>query len=60
MYVDCIKRKQTKYNKKEATRSSKLLEIIHTDICKPFDTPSFGGKKYLIAFIDNFLSYKYI
>ncbi|CAA0806446.1 Uncharacterized mitochondrial protein AtMg00300, partial [Striga hermonthica] len=30
--VDCIKGKQTKHNKKEAKRSSKLLEIIHTDI----------------------------
>uniref|UniRef100_A0A2N9HCS5 Integrase catalytic domain-containing protein n=1 Tax=Fagus sylvatica TaxID=28930 RepID=A0A2N9HCS5_FAGSY len=33
--------KQTKHTKKGATRSTKLLEIIHTDICGPFDTPSF-------------------
>jgi hypothetical protein len=43
--VDCIKDKQTKHTKKGATRSTKLLEIIHTDICGPFDTPSFGKKK---------------
>jgi len=39
--VDCIKSKQTKHIKKEATRSTQLLEIIHTNIyghflCKIF------------------------
>ena len=38
--VDCIKGKQTKYTKKGATRSTQLLEIIHTDICGPFDVNS--------------------
>ena len=42
--VDCIKGKQTKHDKKGATRSTQLLEIIHTDICGPFDvTPHFPG-----------------
>src|ERR1044072_7872048 len=44
--VDCIKGKQTRHNKKGATRSSQLLEVIHTDICGPFDTPSLGGGMY--------------
>jgi hypothetical protein len=35
--VDCIKGKQTKHTKKGATRSGGLLEIVHTDICGPFD-----------------------
>lgn len=43
--VDCIKGKQTKHTKKGATRSTRLLEIIHTDICGPFDIPLFSGKK---------------
>jgi len=30
--VDCIKGKQTKHTKKGVTRSTQLLEIIHTDI----------------------------
>ncbi len=58
--MDCIKRKQTKHNKKEATRSSKLLEIIHSDICRPFDTLFFGWEKYFITFIDNFSCYGHI
>ena len=47
--VDCIKVKQTKHTKKGATRSTKLFEIIHIDICGPFDTPFFGKEKYFIT-----------
>ena len=55
--VDCIKGKQTKHNKKGATRSNHLLEIIHTDICGPFDAPSFSGEKYFTTFINDFSRY---
>ena len=58
--VDCIKGKQTKHNKKGATRSIQLLEIIHTDICGPMDTPAFNGEKYFITFIDDFSRYGYV
>ena len=58
--IDCIKRKQTKHTKKGATRSTQLLEIIHTDICGPFDAPSIGGEKYFITFTDDFSRYGYI
>ena len=40
--VGCIKGKQAKHTKKRATRSTQLLEIVHTDICGPFDVSSFG------------------
>jgi hypothetical protein len=58
--VDCIKGKQTKHIKKGATRSGELLEIVHTDICGPFDSLSFGKEKYFITFIDDFSRYCYI
>ncbi|GJZ54599.1 retrovirus-related pol polyprotein from transposon TNT 1-94 [Tanacetum coccineum] len=58
--VECIKGKKTKHSKKGDTRSSDLLEIIHTDICEPFDTPSFTREKYFITFIDDFLHYGYV
>ena len=58
--MDCIKEKQTRHNKKDATRSNQLLEIIHTDICGPFDTPSIGGERYFITFIDDFSRYGYV
>ena len=58
--IDCIKGKQTKHTKKGATRSTQLLEIIHIDICGPFDAPSIGGEKYFITFTDDFSRYGYI
>ncbi|CAM8940925.1 unnamed protein product [Rhodiola kirilowii] len=58
--VDCIKGKQTKHIvKKSATRSTQLLELIHTDICGPFDIPSWNGEKYFITFIDDYSRYGY-
>ena len=56
--VDCIKGKQTNKSKKNANRSSNILEIIHTDICCPnMDIPS---QKYFITFIDDFSRYMYV
>ncbi|KAG7564986.1 Integrase catalytic core [Arabidopsis suecica] len=56
--IDCIKGKQTKHIvKKPATRSTQLLELIHTDICGPFDAPSWSGEKYFITFIDDYSRY---
>jgi len=58
--VDCIKGKQTKHIKKGATRSTQFLEIIHTDICGPFDVNSFNKEKYFITFIDRFSCYGHV
>ena len=41
--VDCIKGKQTNKTTKGAKRSTKILEIIHTDICELFTTPCLNG-----------------
>jgi len=38
--VECIKGKQTKAKRLGAYRASNVLELIHTDICGPFPTPS--------------------
>jgi len=46
--------------KKGVMRSTQLLEIIHTDICGPFDVNSFNKEKYIITFIDDFLRYGHV
>jgi hypothetical protein len=56
--VDCIKGKQTNKSKKGATRSSDILEIIHTDICS-LDLDS-HSHKYFISFIDDYSRYMYL
>ena len=58
--VDCIKGKQTKHTKKGVTRSNELLEIIHTNFCRPLSVPCFTGKKYFITFIDDLSRYGYV
>jgi len=58
--VDCIKGKQRKHTKKGATRSTQLFEIIHTDICGPFDVNSFNKERYFITFNYDFSRYGYV
>ncbi|GJZ49373.1 putative RNA-directed DNA polymerase [Tanacetum coccineum] len=57
--VECIKGKMTKGNKKGATRSTRLLELIHTDIFGPFPS-GIGSHKSFISFIDDYSRYKYL
>ncbi|XP_024984146.1 uncharacterized protein LOC112520048 [Cynara cardunculus var. scolymus] len=37
-----------------AWRASKQLELIHSDICGPMRTPSFGESRYFLTFIDDY------
>jgi len=45
---------------RENLRSSGLLELIHTDICGPFNVRSVDGFSYFITFTDDFSRYGYI
>lgn len=36
------------------SRSSRLLELIHSDLMGPFEEKTLGGSRYLITFIDDF------
>jgi len=58
--VDCIKGKQTKHTMKGATSGNQLLEIIHIDICGPFDVSSFNKEKYFITFTYDFSRYGHV
>lgn len=35
-------------------RSNDLLEVVHSDVCGPFEVPSLGGNKYFVSFVDEF------
>jgi hypothetical protein len=60
-YVDCIKGKYVMHIKKSgATRNSGVLEIIHTDICGPFNVSSIDDSNSFINFMDDFSCYEYI
>ncbi len=53
----CIESKHqgTFFPKDETRRASKLLELVHSDVCGPMKTTSRGGARYFVTFIDNFL-----
>ena len=57
-WVDCIKGKQTNKSRKNANKSSNILEIIHTNICYP--DMDMLGKNYFITFIDDYSRYMYV
>ncbi|KAI5312499.1 hypothetical protein L3X38_041672 [Prunus dulcis] len=58
--IECVKGKLTNLRKKGATRSEKVLEIIHIDICGPFPTQTHDGFKYFITFTDDYSRYGYV
>ena len=41
--IDCIKGKYVKKIKKDAKRTTEILEIVHIDICGPFPVKSVDG-----------------
>ncbi|KAD6795845.1 hypothetical protein E3N88_06741 [Mikania micrantha] len=58
--VKCLKGKMTTSTKKGATRSSNLLEIIHTDISGPYTIAGITGHTSFITFIDDYSRYMYL
>jgi len=60
VYVEYIKGKQTKIMRLGAYRATYVLELIHTNICGSFLTPSWNGQQYFIWFIVDYYRYAYI
>ena len=58
--IECVKGKMTNTRKKGSTRSSNLLELIHTDISGPFRCPTICGNRYFITFIDDYSRYCHV
>ena len=55
-----VESKYVKHPYKSVERNSNHLDLIHTDICDMKSTPSRGGKKYFITFIDDCTRYCYV
>lgn len=56
----CMLTKITRQPFKEVNRESKVLQLIHSDLCDFHATPSLGNKKYVITFIDDASRYCYV
>ncbi|KAE9332807.1 hypothetical protein PR003_g14330, partial [Phytophthora rubi] len=55
----CMKGKQTveAFPKRSKTKTSRVLELAHTDVMGPMKSTSKGGAKYILTFVDNFSRY---
>ena len=42
------------FPKASSSQTTKMLELVHSDVCGPLETPSLGGSQYFITFIDDF------
>ena len=40
--------------KKSSSKSSHILQLVHSDVNGPLNPPSLGGSRYFITFIDDF------
>ncbi|GMF45505.1 unnamed protein product [Phytophthora fragariaefolia] len=55
----CMKGKQTveAFPSRSETKTSRVLELVHTDVMGPMKTSSKGGAMYVLTFVDDFSRY---
>ena len=53
----CVEAKLTRSSFKRVERNTKVLDLIHTDICNLKFAPTRGGNKYFITFVDDCTKY---
>ena len=53
----CVEAKLTRSSFKRVERNTKVLDLIHTDICDLKFAPTRGGNKYFITFVDDCTKY---
>nr|GEX16622.1 zinc finger, CCHC-type [Tanacetum cinerariifolium] len=56
----CMMNKITKKPFQHVKYKTKVLELIHSDLCDLHATPSLGNKKYLVTFIDDASRFCYV
>ena len=51
------KHAERNYEKGKARRATQVLDLVHSDLIGPLPTPSYGGSRYVLTFIDDFLRF---
>ena len=53
---ECVQEKQARqpFPSDAGTHATKVLELVHLDVCGPMRTTSMGGGRYFLTFIDDF------
>lgn len=52
----CLISKQSRNSFKShlPMRSTNVLEVVHSDVCGPFEIPTIGGNQYFVTFVDEY------
>jgi transposase InsO family protein len=58
----CIlgKMQRSSFPKDGTVRATKKLQLVHSDVCGPMQTPSFGNYLYFVTFIDDFSRHAWV
>ena len=56
----CVQSKISRIPFPKVNKTTYLLELVHSDVCDMHSTPTRGGKKYFVTFIDDFSKYCHI
>ena len=51
------KAKRLPFPKKSTRKTTRPLELIHSDVCGPFHVDSVGGSRYFVTFVDDYSRY---
>lgn len=47
------RQKIVSFLRNNSKRDTKILDLVHSDVCGPFNIKSLGGAAYFVTFIDN-------
>lgn len=47
-------------HKQSKSKSNKIGESIHSDVCGPMESPSLNGSRYFVLFKDDYFHYRHI
>jgi hypothetical protein len=48
------KHQRNTFPQAKARRASKVIELLHADVCQPFQTLSLNNRKYFIVFVNDY------
>ena len=61
MWSNCVNCKQTRnLFSKSHSKTTDVLQLVHTDVCGKFQTSSKGGATYFVTFIDDFSRFTWV
>nr|KYP61818.1 Retrovirus-related Pol polyprotein from transposon TNT 1-94 [Cajanus cajan]KYP63036.1 Retrovirus-related Pol polyprotein from transposon TNT 1-94 [Cajanus cajan] len=52
---NCLISKQPRnsFSNFTASKANEVLHVVYSDVCGPIDTPSLGGNRYFVSFVDD-------